>query len=118
MKKAIRRIIKQVFILIMVVFALYLLISNIGLIRDLASQEKIKVAIDADPANTPGDIAAILRILEWKDIELKGLYSAQWRLADLDNDSTVGLNTEINKEILRYYGLGPTPSPAGSVLPL
>ena len=77
MKKAIKRIAKRIFIFILIVFAIYLVISNIDLIRDLASKEKISIAIDADAANGPDDPFGIYRIMIDKDLELRGITSAQ-----------------------------------------
>ena len=118
MKKALKRIAKRIFILILVVFAVYLLISNIDLIRDLASNEKIKVIIDSDAANGVDDLFTIMRIMEAEEIDVKGLLSAQWRLVDLDNDSTVGLNDDLHVKILRQYHKERIPHPSGNALPM
>lgn len=118
MKKAIKRLLKRIFILILVVFAIYLVITNIALIRDLAEKEKINVIIDADAANGNDDLFSILRIITAPDVELLGLLSAQWRLADLDNDSSVRSNQSLHSFILEQFNLARVPYPAGAPLPL
>lgn len=118
MKKAFKRILKRIFLLIMIIFAVYLLISNIDLIRDLASDEKIKVLIDSDAAQGVDDIFSILRIMEARDVEVVGLHSAQWRLADLDNDSTVRTNDLLHEFILAAYKKARIPRAEGNALPL
>jgi len=118
MKKAIRRIVKRIFIFILVVFLIYLLISNIDLIRDLAGGEKISVLIDADAANGVDDILSILRIMEAEELELKGLLSAQWRLADLENDSSVRSNQKINRLVLEHFSMIHILHSEGAALPL
>ncbi len=118
MKKAFKRLAKRIFILIMVVFAIYLLISNIDLIRDLASNEKVKVIIDSDAANGVDDLFAIMRIMETEKMDVRGLLSAQWRLVDLDNDSTLSLNQDLHLMILKHYRKDRIPHPSGSPLPL
>jgi len=118
MIKAIKRIAKRIFIFLLIIFAIYLVISNIDLIRDLATKEKINVVIDTDAANGVDDIFAILRIMVHKDVELRGLLSAQWRLADLDNDSTVSSNQLINTFILDLFRKSHIRHKEGSALPL
>jgi hypothetical protein len=118
MRKAIKRIARRIFILILVAFALYLLISNIDLIRKLASEERISVIVDADGANGADDLLAIARILEAKDLDLKGLLSGQWRMDDLNNDSTVETNTSIHRFVIREYDRSRIPLAEGHPLPL
>jgi len=118
MKKAFKRIAKRIFILILLVFAVYLVISNIDLIRDLASNEKIKVIIDSDTANGVDDLFAIMRVMEAEEMDVRGLLSAQWRLVDLDNDSTLSLNQDLHRKILWHYRKDRIPSPSGSNLPI
>lgn len=118
MKKALKRIAKRIFIIILSVFAIYMVISNIDLIRELATNEKVKVLIDSDPAKAMDDLFAIIRIMETEEMEVKGLLSSQWRLADIDNDSTVRLNTEENKFLLNHYHQNRVPFPEGNPLPL
>jgi purine nucleosidase len=118
MIKAIKRIAKRIFIFILILFAIYLVISNIDLIRDLATKEKINVVIDADVANGSDDIFAILRIMVHEDVELRGLLSAQWRLADLENDSTVSSNQFINTLILDQFHKAHIRHKNGAALPL
>jgi len=118
MIKAIKRIAKRIFIFLLIIFTIYLVISNIDLIRDLATKEKINVVIDADAANGTDDIFAILRIMVHEDVELRGLLSAQWRLADLENDSTVSSNQLINTLILDQFHKSHIRNKKGTALPL
>jgi inosine-uridine nucleoside N-ribohydrolase len=118
MKKAIKRILKRIFVFIIAGLILYLIISNIDLIRELASSEKTRVLIDADAANGLDDVFSVLRMLEDEEVELQGLHSAQWRLTDLDNDSTVWLNQGVNRLILEHYRKSRIPHFAGSGVPL
>ncbi|HEC42798.1 MAG TPA: hypothetical protein ENI20_08235 [Bacteroides sp.] len=118
MLKAIKRIAKRIFIFILIIFAVYLLISNIDLIKELASKEKISAAIDADAANGIDDLFAIYRILLDEDIELRGLTSAQWRLVDLENDSTVHSSWLIHRFFLEQFYKTRIPHPEGANLPL
>ncbi len=118
MKKALKLILKRIFILFLVILAIYLIISNIDLIRDLADHEKINVLIDADAAHGVDDLLSILRLMADEEIEIRGLLSAQWRLADLNNDSTLALNSEINLFLLKQYHMTHIPHPEGSPLPI
>ncbi len=38
-----------------------------------------------------------------EEVVIEGLLSAQWRLADLDNDSTVEMNQAVNRIILKHF---------------
>jgi inosine-uridine nucleoside N-ribohydrolase len=116
--RAARRILKRIAIFILILLAIYLLISNIDFIKDLTSREKTGILIDADAANVGGDVLAIWRMLVEEDIEVRGLLSSQWRLADLDNDSTVESNLEIHKQVLEYFDLENIPLSPGRELPL
>ena len=116
--RAVRRIAKRIIIFILVLLVIYLLISNIELIRDLAVREKIGVVIDADAANGGDDLLAIWRIMIAEEIEVRGLFSSQWRLADLDNDSTVKSNQLLHSYILSHFRKSRIPRSPGSELPL
>jgi inosine-uridine nucleoside N-ribohydrolase len=116
--RAAKRIIKRIIIFILILLAIYLLISNIDFIRDLAGREKTGILIDADAANEGGDVLAIWRMLVEENIEVRGLLSSQWRIADLDNDSTVESNLEIHRQILEHFRLEHIPQSPGRKLPL
>lgn len=118
MKQAVKRILWRILIVILILLVIYLLISNIDLIRDLAGKTKSHVVIDADAAHGVDDLFAIWRILMDGETEFRGLHSAQWRLADLDNDSTVRSNQEIHRLILEQYYKTHIPHREGSSLPL
>lgn len=118
MKKVIKRIAGRIFILILIVFAIYLLIGNIDLIRDLATREKTLVIIDADAANGSDDLFSILRIMKTEEVELRGLLSAQWRLVDLDNDSSILSNQSIHLFILEQFHKTHIHHAGGAAMPL
>ncbi len=118
MRKAIKRIASRIFIFILVILAIYLVISNIERIRDLAGEEKVQVLIDADAANGVDDLLSIPGLMESENLEVRGLCSAQWRLADLDNDSTIRMNREIHRFLLEHYHRTHIPHPDGPGVPL
>lgn len=118
MKTALKRILKRIFIFIVIAFLVYLVVSNISFFRDLTRRDKLTLIIDTDSAYGQDDLMAIIRVLLAEEVELEGLLSAQWRLSDLDNDSTVRLNMEVNQSILEHFNQTSTPNLPGSASPL
>ncbi|MFC2115676.1 nucleoside hydrolase [Bacteroidota bacterium] len=118
MKKAIKRLLKKIFILILVVFAIYLVFTNISFFRDLAGKDSISMIIDTDSGRDLNDILAIVRVMNDPDVKIEGLLSAQWRLSDPENDSTVMLNDNLNHLILQHFNLPSIPNLRGENLPL
>jgi purine nucleosidase len=118
MKTAVKKILKRIFIFIVIAFLVYLVVSNISFFRDLARREKLSLIIDADAANGQDDIMALVRVFMEDDVIVEALLSAQWRLADLDNDSTVRMNQEVNHFILKHFNRTSIPNLPGADLPL
>ena len=118
MKKAFKRVLKRIFIFILIALVIYLVVSNLSMIRDLARKSKISLIIDTDAARGYDDLISITRLVMNQEVELSGLLSAQWRLYDLDNDSTVMLNHDLNYLILKHFNLTQLPRYRGEELPL
>ncbi len=118
MKTALKRILKRIFIFIVIAFLVYLGVSNISFFRDLARRDKLTLIIDTDAARGQDDLMAIIRVLMEEKVVLEGLLSAQWRLSDLDNDSTVRLNMDVNQSILEHFGKTGISNLPGSAFPL
>ncbi|MCK4853730.1 MAG: hypothetical protein KAT31_05705, partial [Bacteroidales bacterium] len=114
MKTALKRILKRIFIFIVIAFIVYLVVSNISFFRDLTRRDKLSLIIDTDSAHGQDDIMAIVRFLLEEEVVLEGLLSAQWRLADLDNDSTVELNQAVNQYILKHFNRTSVPNLPGA----
>ena len=118
MKTALKRILKRIFIFIVIAFLVYLVVSNISFFRDLTRRDKLSLIIDTDSAHGQDDIMAIIRVLLEEDIVLEGLLSGQWRLADLENDSTVGMNQAVNQHILKHFNLTSIQNLPGAAVPV
>jgi len=118
MKTALKRILKRIFIFIVIAFLVYLVVSNISFFRDLTRRDKLTLIIDTDAAHGQDDILAIIRFLLEEELKLDGLLSAQWRLADLENDSTVEMNQAVNQYILKHFNQTNIPNLPGAALPV
>jgi inosine-uridine nucleoside N-ribohydrolase len=118
MKKVIKRIAGRIFIVLLIAFAIYLLIGNIDFIRDLAIREKTIVIIDSDAANGVDDLCSIMRIMKAEEVEVRGLLSAQWRLADLENDSCIVSSQLLHRFVLEHFRKPNIPCSSGYDLPL
>ncbi len=118
MKTALKRILKRIFIFILIAFIVYLVVSNISFFRDLTRRDKLSLIIDTDSAHGQDDIMAIVRFLIEEEVVLEGLLSAQWRPADLDNDSTVELNQAVNQYILKHFNQYNVPNLPGAAWPV
>ncbi len=118
MKTALKRILKRIFIFIVIAFIVYLVVSNISFFRDLTRRDKLSLIIDTDSAHGQDDIMAIVRFLLEEEVVLEGLLSAQWRPADLDNDSTVELNQAVNQYILKHFNRTSVPNLPGAAWPV
>jgi purine nucleosidase len=118
MKTALKRILKRIFIFIVIAFLVYLVVSNINFFRDLTRRDKLTLIIDTDAAHEQDDIMAIIRFLLEEEVMLDGLLSAQWRLADLENDSTVEMNQAVNQYILKHFNLTNIPNLPGAASPV
>jgi inosine-uridine nucleoside N-ribohydrolase len=118
MKTALKRILKRIFIFIVIAFLVYLVVSNISFFRDLTRRDKLSLIIDTDSAHGQDDIMAIVRVLLEEEVVLEGLLSGQWRLADLENDSTVGMNQAVNQNILKHFNLTNIQNLPGAAMPV
>ncbi len=118
MKTALKRILKRLFIFIAIAFLIYLVVSNLSFFRELTRREKLSLIVDTDSAHGQDDLMAIIRVLLEEKAALEGLLSAQWRLADLDNDSTVEMNLAVNRYVLRSFHRSNIPNLPGAPLPL
>jgi purine nucleosidase len=118
MKRAFKRILKRIFIFIAIAFLIYLVVSNISLIRELTKREKLSLIIDTDSAHGQDDLLAIIRVFLDDEVVVEGLLSAQWRLADPDNDSTVEMNQVVNRTIIRHFKETNIADLPGSALPV
>ena len=118
MKTALKRILKRIFIFIVIAFLVYLVVSNISFFRDLTRRDKLTLIIDTDAAHGQDDILAIIRFLLEEEVMLDGLLSAQWRLADLENDSTVEMNRAVNQYILKHFNQTNIPNLPGAASPV
>jgi len=118
MKTALKRILKRIFIFIVIAFLVYLVVSNINFFRDLTRRDKLSLIIDTDSAHGQDDIMAIVRVLLEEDVVLEGLLSGQWRLADLENDNTVGMNQAVNQQILKHFNRTNTQNLPGAAVPV
>jgi hypothetical protein len=118
MKTALKKILKRIFLFIVIAFLIYLVVSNISFFRELTRREKLSLIIDTDSAHGQDDLMAIIRVFLEDEVQLEGLLSAQWRLADLDNDSTVEMNQAVNRYILKHFNRTNIPNLPGASLPV
>jgi inosine-uridine nucleoside N-ribohydrolase len=118
MKTAIKKILKRIFIFIAIAFVIYLVVSNISFFRELTRRDKLSLIIDSDAARGQDDLMAIARIFLEDEVDVVACLSAQWRLADLDNDSTVELNQAVHQVILKHFNRTNIPNLAGAELPV
>lgn len=118
MKTALKRILKRIFIFIVIAFLIYLVVSNISFFRDLTMRDKLTLIIDTDSAHGQDDIMAIVRLFLEKEVVVEGILSAQWRMADLDNDSTVQMNQWVNEYIIKHFNRTNIPNLAGATSPI
>ena len=118
MKTALKRILKRIFIFIVIAFLVYLVVSNISFFRDLTRRDKLSLIIDTDSARGQDDIMAIVRVFLEEEVSTEALLSVQWRLADLDNDSTVRMNQEVNQYVLKHFNRTSIPNLPGASLPV
>jgi hypothetical protein len=118
MKTALKRILKRIFIFIVIAFLVYLVVSNISFFRDLTRRDKLSLLIDTDSAHGQDDVMALVRVFLEAEVATEALLSAQWRLADLDNDSTVEMNMEVNQRVLKHFNLTRISNLPGATLPV
>jgi hypothetical protein len=118
MKAALKRILKRIFIFIVIAFLVYLVVSNISFFRDLTRRQKLSLIIDTDSAHGQDDFLAMVRLFLEPEVTTEAVLSAQWRLADPDNDSTVLMNQRLNQYLLEHFNRTSIPNIPGSRVPV
>ena len=118
MKKALRRILKKVFIFIMIAFVIYLVVTNISVLRNFTQKDTLSLIVDTDAGYGIDDIFAMSRLIMEPDVQFIGLLSSQWHYADLRNDSTLYLSHDANYKLLRVFKRTTIPRYLGAELPI
>lgn len=118
MKRSIKRILKRIFLLILVAFTLYLVATNISFFRDLARRDTIRIIVDTDAGYGVDDLFALSRLLMNDNVQIIGLLSSQWHYADLENDSTLYLSHDDNYRMLRIFNRTHIPRRLGVNIPV
>ena len=114
----IKRLIKRIFFILIGIFILYVIVSNIGFLQNIVEGINASVIIDADTGNEMDDLYAITRALLENDIEVIGLTSAQWFNHPDATDSTVWISQQLNEQILKTLKMTHIPHPVGANGPL
>ncbi|MBL7112677.1 MAG: nucleoside hydrolase [Bacteroidales bacterium] len=114
----IKRLIKRIFFILIGIFLIYVIFSNIGFFQNMVDGNNASIIIDADTGNEMDDLFAITRALLEDDIEVIGLTSAQWFNHPDATDSTVWVSQQLNDEILRNLKMTHIPHPMGANGPL
>ncbi len=109
-----KRILKRLFIILLILFAVYIIISNIGFFQGLQGSSGELIIIDTDTGNEMDDLYAIVRALIDPDIEVAGLLSSQWNFAEDAPDTSVRISQQINERILKLMGKTNIPHPEGA----
>ena len=113
-----KRLIKRIFFILIGIFLIYVIISNIGFFQTLVRENNAMIIIDADTGNEMDDLFAITRALLDNDIEVIGLSSAQWYNHPDAGDSSVWISQRLNEEILAKLNMTNIPHPIGAANPL
>jgi inosine-uridine nucleoside N-ribohydrolase len=109
----IRRIIRDIVIIVLIVFAAYMIVSNIAFFQGSGGLST-KTIIDTDSGNDIDDLFAIARALTDRNIEIIGLISSQWNFNENAPDSSVQVSQEVNEKILKILNLTNIPHPVGA----
>jgi inosine-uridine nucleoside N-ribohydrolase len=109
----IRRIIRDIVIVVLIVFVAYILVSNIAFFQGSGGLSK-KTIIDTDSGNDIDDLFAVARAITDPDIEIIGLISSQWNFNENAPDSSVQVSQEVNEKILKILNLTNISHPAGA----
>jgi len=110
----IKRILKRAFLILVIIFALYLLVTNISVFRELVTSRQYSFIIDADTGNEQDDLYAIVRAIIEPNTDIIGLMSAQWDHGRDAPDSTVMISQDLNEEILSLMYHTDIPHPMGA----
>ncbi len=100
-----KRLLRTIIIAALVVFAAYMLVSNIAFFQGSGGAYRIKTIIDVDSGHGLDGLFAVTRALTDKNIEPIGLISGHWNLAANTPDSSVKLSHEINAKVLDLLNL-------------
>ncbi len=114
----IKRLIKRIFFILIGIFLIYVIFSNIGFFQNIVDRNDASIIIDADTGNEMDDLFAITRALLEENIEVIGLSSAQWFNHPDATDSTVWVSQLLNMEILKTLNMKHIPHPVGANGPL
>jgi purine nucleosidase len=118
MKKRLRGILKKVFIFIVTIFVIYLVVTNISVLRDFTKKDTLSLIVDTDAGYGIDDIFAVSRLIMEPDVQFIGLLSSQWHYADLKNDSTLYQSHDANYKLLRVFKRTTIPRYLGAELPI
>ena len=114
----IKRLLKRIFFILLGIFLLYVIVSNIGFFQNIVEANNEMVIIDADTGNEMDDMYAITRALLENKIDVIGLCSTQWFNHPEAGDSTVWISQQLNEKILRRLNMTHIPNPIGAEDPL
>lgn len=109
-----KRIFKRILIALLVIFAAYMIVSNIAFFQGLTGSYSDLVIIDTDSGNEMDDLFAVVRALIDPDMEVTGLLSSQWNFHEDAPDSSVIISQEINEKILKFLHQTHIPHPVGA----
>ena len=109
-----KRLLRAIIILVLVVFAAYILVSNIAFFQGSGGAYRIKTIIDVDSGHGLDGMFAVARALTDKNIEVVGLISSHWNFVENTPDSTVKAGQEINEKILDLLNLKHIPNLRGA----
>jgi len=109
-----KKILKRVFLILVIIFAFYWILTNISFFRQLVTGRQYSLIIDADTGNEQDDLYAIVRAIIEPNTEIIGLLSAQWDHSRDAPDSTVKISQDLNEEILSLMYRTDIPHPIGA----
>jgi purine nucleosidase len=109
-----KRLLKRIIIALLVIFAAYMIVSNIAFFQGLTGSYSNLVIIDTDSGNEMDDLFAVVRALIDPGMVVSGLLSSQWNFHEDAQDSSVMISQEINEKILKLLHQTHIPHPVGS----
>jgi purine nucleosidase len=110
----IRRIIRDIVIVVLIVFVAYMIVSNIAFFQGSGGSYNEKVIIDTDSGNDMDDLFAVVRALTDPDCKIIGLISSHWNFHEQAPDSSVLISQEVNEKILTLLNLTNIAHPTGA----
>jgi len=109
-----KRLLRAIIIAILIVFAAYMLVSNIAFFQGSGGAYRIKTIIDVDSGHGLDGLFAITRALTDRNIEVIGLISEHWNFAKNAPDSSAKISQEINEKILDLLNMKHIPDLRGA----